>query len=92
MKKKYSNPCVYTLKDPITSQVHYVGSTVTRLSGKLATHVFDSNNRCSHPTAEWIKGLTVLGQKPVIEVLEYCQLNERGMVLLTPKNQLTVNR
>jgi hypothetical protein len=74
---KYNNPCVYTLSDPFTNEIKYIGSTTTRMCNKLATHLFDSKTRCSHLTSDWIKSLLKKGLKPNIYVLEYCEAHER---------------
>lgn len=60
---------VYVLIDPFDKQIKYVGSTVCRLSGKLATHLHDSK-RQSHLVAQWIQNLIAKGLKPIIESLE----------------------
>lgn len=61
---------VYVLIDPLDQQIKYVGSTVGRLSGKLATHLHDSK-RQKHPVAKWIQSLLAAEAKPIIESLEY---------------------
>jgi len=57
---------IYTLSNPVTGEVRYVGKTIhgaKRLLGHLRD---DSNN---HKVA-WIKSLKALGLKPLFEILE----------------------
>lgn len=60
---------IYILIDPRDNQIRYVGSTVCRLSAKLATHLHDSK-RHKHPVSKWIKELRSLNLKPLIEPIE----------------------
>ena len=64
MKKCY----VYTLSDPRTNEVRYIGKTLylnNRFSNHLATSKFGKSHK-----KNWIKNLLKNNLKPVIEVLE----------------------
>lgn len=58
---------IYTLADPRTGEVRYVGKTIKLLEKRLNSHVND--NSANHKV-HWIKSLAKLGLKPVIDVLE----------------------
>lgn len=58
---------IYTLSDPITLDVRYVGKTSYSLNDRLAKHlcIKEKNYR-----GNWIRKLLNLKQKPIIEILE----------------------
>lgn len=58
---------IYTLSDPRTGEVRYVGKTSSRLSLRLWQHIRSPKN--THKDC-WIKSLLGVGLKPVIEELE----------------------
>ena len=60
---------IYTLTDPITNQVRYVGKTIRPLSDRRNKHVQDAKRTLNH-RACWIRGLLSKGVKPIIELLE----------------------
>lgn len=59
---------IYTLSDPRTNKVRYVGVTWLPLSERLGNH-------CSYKKQvekyEWVLELKNLGLKPLIEIVEY---------------------
>jgi hydroxymethylpyrimidine pyrophosphatase-like HAD family hydrolase len=57
---------IYTLNDPITDEVRYVGKT-TNLTKRYCNHICNQNK--TH-TVNWIRSLKNLGLKPKIEILE----------------------
>ena len=61
---------IYTLTDPFTNEVRYVGKTVNpRL--RIRGHICESRLRHQSPAkAEWIKGLLKRGSRPVLSVIE----------------------
>ena len=64
------NTVIYTLSDPITNQVRYIGKTKSSLKYRLSQHIQDSlDNTKTHKKA-WIKSLLLKGLLPVIEELE----------------------
>lgn len=60
---------IYTLTDPITNQVRYVGKTIQSLEIRRNRHIQDSKRKFNH-RACWIRGLLKQGKKPIIELLE----------------------
>lgn len=63
---------IYTLKDPSSDQVRYVGKT-NNLKKRYWTHL--SAKTKSHTTS-WIKKLLLQGYKPIMEVLEITSMEE----------------
>ena len=59
---------IYSLKDPITNQVRYVGKT-GNLKNRFINHKNSSNN--SH-VSRWIRTLLKQDLLPIIEVIEEC--------------------
>lgn len=62
---------IYCLKDPITSEVRYIGKTVDQLNERLKVHIHQSKkpNKKTHKEC-WIRGLIDSGHKPLIELIE----------------------
>ena len=60
---------IYTLSDPITNEVRYVGKTKFTLNKRLSQHICEK--RVSKRTC-WIKSITNKGLLPKIELLETC--------------------
>lgn len=67
---------IYTLADPETNIIRYIGKTKESLNNRLSKHINDSkkanNRRCN-----WIKKLTKAGLKPKIEILETLENNKQ---------------
>jgi hypothetical protein len=59
---------VYTLRDPRTEQVHYVGTTSIPLEYRYRGHLYDKKTNTEKAT--WIAELRQIGLKPIIEVVE----------------------
>ncbi len=55
---------IYTLSDPISREVKYVGRTTVSLNSRLSKHLCD---RRDNKRTRWIKSL---GYKPVIDILD----------------------
>jgi len=60
---------IYTLEDPITKVVRYIGKTEQSLSKRLVKHVHDSKKKTSHRN-NWITSLVKQGLRPTITLLE----------------------
>jgi hypothetical protein len=61
---------IYTLSDPRTGEVRYVGVTHGRLNQRLSTHLADGKaNQKSH-RSHWIGALLKSGLRPVIAAIE----------------------
>lgn len=66
---------IYTLSDPDTDEIRYIGKTVKSLKQRLTNHIYTSkkinNHRCN-----WIKSIINRDKKPLIKLLDSCQWNE----------------
>jgi hypothetical protein len=63
---------IYTLSDPRTEEVRYVGKTVTSLPQRFSIHLATSRSKVrgrSH-TAAWIRSLEADGVRPVIRQID----------------------
>lgn len=60
---------IYSLNDPITDEVRYIGKTVSLLSKRLSSHYKDK--KISYKT-HWINSLKEKGLKPIIKLVEFC--------------------
>lgn len=60
---------IYSLLDPITNEVMYVGRTKVRLSARMSSHYHCSRHNFT-PRDIWIASLTKNGLKPIIKIIE----------------------
>jgi hypothetical protein len=60
---------IYTLQDPFSLDVKYIGLTSQKLNVRLSAHWTTFNNKKSHKV-HWIKKLKKLNQKPIIKELD----------------------
>jgi len=62
---------IYTLKDPNTLKIRYIGKTVQKLKKRLSGHITWAKHQDgkSH-VVNWIKFLLNKNQLPLIELLE----------------------
>ncbi len=58
---------IYTLTDPQTQQLRYVGKTKHSIQHRLSIHLSEKENKAK---VEWIKELTKNGFIPIIEEIE----------------------
>ena len=69
------NTIIYTLEDPDTGEIRYIGKTVKPLKSRLTGHIYTArkvnNHRCN-----WIKSIIKRGKKPVIKFLDACNWDE----------------
>ncbi len=71
MDKKY---LIYVLKHPITKEIRYVGVTTKSLNQRLSQHIC-SKKRIGTKVSKWIKNLSNFKLKPIIELIEDCNIN-----------------
>lgn len=64
---------IYSLTDPFTNEIRYVGKT-TNLKRRFRAHLNRSTSNKYH-SAVWIKSLLNKGSEPIINVLEECDEN-----------------
>lgn len=64
---------IYTLADPLTGDVRYVGKA-DNLNRRLTMHLMESKTE-THRRAQWIKSVISTGSKPIIEVLDIVPSN-----------------
>ena len=57
---------IYTIADPNTNEIRYIGVTLQPLKTRLSQHMWDSRNKHRH-VCHWIASL---GETPLIEALE----------------------
>lgn len=62
---------IYTLEDPESGDIRYVGMTTGTLKQRLSQHVYDGRNRRSHKS-NWISSMLKVDKRPVIKLLEEC--------------------
>lgn len=66
---------IYTLSDPITKQVRYVGKTTVSLERRLRGHIEKSRNLNNKwHVAQWIRSLTSQGLVPEIDKIREVEL------------------
>lgn len=61
---------VYTLSDPHTGAIRYVGKTCRGLKQRLKDHLLPKNLKARTHKNCWLKALAARGAKPVIEIVE----------------------
>ncbi len=61
---------VYTLSDPLTGKIRYVGVTTHPLKERLARHLNPSGRKEGNPKSEWVRGLHEMGLQPIIGLVE----------------------
>jgi hypothetical protein len=66
---------IYTLKDPETLEIRYVGVTCTNLGARLSQHIYDSKRKGDSHKKRWIRSLKT---KPLIEKIEECNCKNWG--------------
>lgn len=66
---------IYTINDPDTLEIKYIGKTIQSLKKRLSGHVTKSKyNRSTHVSC-WIYKLLKNNKKPIIKLLEECSSN-----------------
>lgn len=72
MTNLFSMTKIYSLNDPDTLEIKYIGKTVQKLSKRLSGHITKAKyNRTTHCSC-WIYGLLLKGKFPVIQIIENC--------------------
>jgi predicted GIY-YIG superfamily endonuclease len=63
------NTFIYSLSDPITNEIRYIGKT-NNIKKRLCTHLTKSNLIKKKHKNNWIKNLLFNNTKPLIEVID----------------------
>jgi len=66
---------IYSLKDPITLEIRYVGQTNNierRFRDHISSSINDRNNKYNTHKSRWIRKLINNGYEPIIEVIDQC--------------------
>lgn len=66
---------IYTLEDPDTNEIRYVGKTIKSLSNRLTHHIYSCKRENNHRT-NWIKSIFKKGKKPIIKMIDFCPWDE----------------
>ncbi len=67
---------IYTLSDPVTKEIRYVGKTSQKLNRRLCQHLCDSKKKTRH-VCTWIRKIG----KPIIEELDFCETRDESIFL-----------
>lgn len=62
---------IYTLSDPDTNEVRYVGKTVKTFPQRLQDHLYSVKKEHNY-RSNWIKSILSRGKRPVIQYLDEC--------------------
>ncbi len=60
---------IYSLEDPKTKEIRYVGKTIQKLEKRLTAHIYESKHRRNYK-CNWIKKLNKNGDIPVIKFID----------------------
>jgi DNA-binding CsgD family transcriptional regulator len=69
------NVIIYTLSDPFTKNVRYIGKT-NCIKKRLNSHICKSNLLKNTHKNNWIKNLLSVNSKPIIEIIDEVSINE----------------
>lgn len=67
---------IYTLKDPFTHEIRYVGKTKSKLNRRLNQHCSKQNLKNKSHNVNWIKSILSRNSKPIIEELDFIKESE----------------
>jgi group I intron endonuclease len=61
---------IYSLSDPVSGVVKYIGQTSKTLNERIKSHLKDANYKKNNKRIAWINSLTKKGKIPVIEIID----------------------
>lgn len=68
---------IYSLTDPTTNELMYIGKTIDLLHRRLSNHIYKANsNRDQTPKGHWIRKLLENKQRPIIKELYLSSNND----------------
>jgi hypothetical protein len=85
---------IYSLKDPNTLEIKYIGCTTIKLNLRLSQHIWDAKNKNSKKS-KWLQELLLQNLKPIIELIEECtedNWQEREMFWIAKHQNLSNTR
>lgn len=65
---------IYSLIDPVTDEIRYIGQTCRTLNRRLNNHLWCDHNKYK---TEWLNSLRKKGMRPIIKLIEKCNKDER---------------
>ncbi len=71
MNKSEKTYQIYTLEDPVTNEIRYVGFTSRSLPNRCSKHINECKKRNDYKS-NWIKSILKKGLKPLIKHLDFC--------------------
>lgn len=74
-KNKNVKTYIYTLLDPVTKEVRYIGKTIQPLKYRLTSHI-NSSKKGNNYRINWIKSILNKNNKPLIRLLDECPWNQ----------------
>lgn len=69
---------IYTLKDPETNEIRYVGQTIN-VKQRFINHLKGNKYRNTHST-NWIQSLLNKDLNPIIEIIDTCKIEDLDVV------------
>lgn len=66
---------IYSLEDPETKEIRYIGKTVQKLEKRLIAHIYESNHKKNHK-CNWINKLRKRGDNPKIKLIDIVHEDE----------------
>lgn len=66
---------IYSLEDPETKEVRYIGKTIQKLEKRLIAHIYESNHKKNHK-CNWINKLRKRGSNPKIKLIDIVHEDE----------------
>jgi len=69
---------VYTLNDPTTDQVRYVGKTIQKINERLNQHFHNKNGKLKDHRSNWVNSLKLMGRKLSEEHKKNISLSGKG--------------
>ena len=61
---------IYTLSDPVSGEIKYVGQTSKTLSERMKTHLSDAKYKKANKRIDWINSLLKKDLKPIIDIID----------------------
>ena len=66
---------IYTLKDPTTNEIRYIGKT-SYVKQRLYAHIKECKTNMKSHKISWVKSLLEKGEKPIIEIIDEVPISE----------------